>query len=791
VQTYNDLEPDLGSLSNALVELENVTPSPSAGWGSPSMETPPLSPSQLVFSVPRNERLMSYWDTVADRLFKIRHCMNIEGVERQLPLFAAPIDPGLLVKAAAAGIDIGSALNDITAPLPQYRFRVMVAEATGLCAEVRALGNAMLAALEKRDAETLALLRSGNELKVLNAVTAVRKKQVEEAEAALEAARRSRKVVEERHQYYKSIAFMNPWETVQLILKGRSLALQGLEALALALGGVVHLLPNVKVGAPTSVGATHGGDNAGKSEESHGLSIGTYAAIEDHAATVAGVLGSHHRRKDEWELQERLSEKELQQLDKQIVSAEIRLAIAKNEQANHDMQMTNAKKVDEFLNEKFTSRELYDWMVGQISSIYFQSYQLAYDVAKGAEQAYRHELGLQDSGFIEFGYWDSLKKGLLAGDRLHHDLKRLEVAYLDQNKREYELTKHVSLALLDPAALLEFKETGKCFVNLREALFDLDNPGHYMRRIKSVGVSIPCVTGPYTSVSCKLTLLKSTVRVSNTLLNGKHGRDSSNGDIRFVDRFGAIQSIVTSGAQSDSGLFATDLNDERYLPFEGAGVISDWQLTLPTAFKQFDHDTISDVILQIRYTAREGGDTLRDTAVAELQAAVNQLLLSEGRHGLFRAVSARHELPTEWHQFLHPASESADRHSLAVDLGPDRFPLEFHDHSIKIKQIELFLKLKEGKDIPLKLFVTSPSVSESSATLASDANMMNGLAYAKIAITGNPGVWTIEAREGDIAALPAALRQSVVHSGATHPRLNADVIDDLIMLVTYQIGPKG
>ena len=76
----------------------------------------------------------------------------------------------------------------------------------------------------------------------------------------------------------------------------------------------------------------------------------------------------------------------------------------------------------------------------------------------------RHELGLSDSVFIRFGYWDSLKKGLLAGERLGHGLKRMEAAYLEQNRREYELSKTVSLALLDPAALVRLKQTGECFI---------------------------------------------------------------------------------------------------------------------------------------------------------------------------------------------------------------------------------------------------------------------------------------------------------------------------------------
>jgi hypothetical protein len=75
----------------------------------------------LYFCVPGNEKLDDLWDTVADRLFKIRHCMNLDGVERSLPLFEPPIDPALLVKAAAAGLDIAAVLSDIEAPLPLYR----------------------------------------------------------------------------------------------------------------------------------------------------------------------------------------------------------------------------------------------------------------------------------------------------------------------------------------------------------------------------------------------------------------------------------------------------------------------------------------------------------------------------------------------------------------------------------------------------------------------------------------------------------------------------------------------
>ena len=77
-----------------------------------------------------------------------------------------------------------------------------------------------------------------------------------------------------------------------------------------------------------------------------------------------------------------------------------------------------------------------------------------------------------------------------------------------------------------------------------EEFFDMDCPGHYFRRIKSVAVSIPCVTGPYTSINCTLTLLKSSIRKDPLLRDGEYAREGPEDD-RFSDHFGGGQSIVT------------------------------------------------------------------------------------------------------------------------------------------------------------------------------------------------------------------------------------------------------
>ena len=86
--------------------------------------------------------------------------------------------------------------------------------------------------------------------------------------------------------------------------------------------------------------------------------------------------------------------KELKQLEHQLTASEVRKLILEKEESNHELQIENAIEVDSFMKERFTNQQLYNWMVSQISSVYFQSYQLAYDIAKKAEKAFCHELGL-------------------------------------------------------------------------------------------------------------------------------------------------------------------------------------------------------------------------------------------------------------------------------------------------------------------------------------------------------------------------------------------------------------
>jgi hypothetical protein len=69
-----------------------------------------------------------------------------------------------------------------------------------------------------------------------------------------------------------------------------------------------------------------------------------------------------------------------------------------------------------------------------------------------------YELGLDTSNYVQFGQWNSLQKGLLSGERLQHDLQRLDTAYTEKHRLAYELTKHLSIAQLKPKQLLSLRE---------------------------------------------------------------------------------------------------------------------------------------------------------------------------------------------------------------------------------------------------------------------------------------------------------------------------------------------
>ena len=204
-------------MSDALVSLEaqfpfNLVSGPAAAGGGPDDQSGALFGigRSLYFCIPQNQNLLAYWDTVADRLFKIRNSENIQGVVQQLPLFDPPLDPGMLVKAAAAGIDIGSIVSGLNQPLGPVRSLLLIQKALEIAGEVRSLGSELLSALEKGDAEQLALLRQGHEIPLQQMTQNVRYLQWQHAQETTNGLLKTRDVALERYTYYLRLLNLAP-----------------------------------------------------------------------------------------------------------------------------------------------------------------------------------------------------------------------------------------------------------------------------------------------------------------------------------------------------------------------------------------------------------------------------------------------------------------------------------------------------------------------------------------------------------------------------------------------------
>lgn len=748
----------------------------------------------LYFCIPYNEKLLGYWDLVADRMFKLRNCMNIEGVVRQLPLFEPPIDPAMLVKAMAGGMDLSSALNDLNATLPNYRFSTVIEKAKEFVNVVKNTGNLLLSVLEKKDAEGLALLRADNEIKLLEVMEQIKRFQLDEAQQNRKALQENWNLANDKYDFYENCERWNTAEGFQVTLMGTGIGLQIVaEIINLASAGL-SVIPQVDVGASgvaaTPVATVHyGGQQFANAATAVARSLNDIAGTLYQGASLSGIIAGIQRRTEDWDFQSDQAEIEIKMIEHQIEAATTRWEIANAEITNHQKRVDQRKAEYEYMKSKFTNKDLYDWMTGQVSAVYFQAYQMAYDLAKRAERSFKYELADSEDSYISYGYWDSLKKGLLAGEKMHNDLMRMEAAYLEKNKRTYEITKHVSLSLINPFALMQLRETGKCYFDLPEEIFDVDHPGHYMRRIKSVNISIPCVAGPYTGVNAKLTLLKNSIRKKTDVDPedpASYPQSIDESDDRFVENLAMIQSIATSSAQNDSGLFALDFRDERYLPFEGAGVISSWQLELPQDFRSFDYNTISDVVVSVNYTAKDGGGILKASAEGHLHGYFQ----NSSDAPLERLFSMKSEFANEWHRFLSPRENEEDQ-QLSITLKKIHFPYLFKKSNIQVQRLDFILQLKDpalysSTDI-LSLSLSGPVSEEVAVPLnpaseeAFNSQPVNLDFAVPFNIEDEDVEFVLKAKEEDISSIPEALR--IEKNG--HVRLKREEIVNIFIIVHY------
>ncbi|KAK3292012.1 uncharacterized protein B0H64DRAFT_329848 [Chaetomium fimeti] len=723
-KSYDDIRGDVNSFATAAVDMELEFPyfiNPELrGYGVPEPQAASHMNGTIgfvrstYFGVPANPQMQALRDLIDNRLFNIRNGLDIDGNPRRLPLFDQPLDPDQVASGVASGTSPSSLSEGLDGgPMPNYRARYLLQKALDLCGELRGFEDSCLSIRERRDSEAMANLRARQEVGVSALMTEIKQLQIQEATMAIATLQEARESHVSTLKYYLALmgeskdikipSAVNKWEDFEYgivepgkgelrmspeeALESRSSDAAGyIDVVASGMecaGGLLKALPETTIETqPMGVGAAtkFGASNLGEAMiASAGLvRLGEKAASE--IASRAARKGQLTRQLQERKLSANMAAREIQSVDTQIATQKKQIEIAQAELRAHQQQVADTAEMEEWMRTKYTSEALYSWLEAQTRKLAYQTYLSALDMAKTAERAMMFEYGPKARSLLSNSYWDGSRDGMLAASQLTAALHRIEKFYMQNKPHDYELTKTISLRQVSPLALVDLRAKGVAEFELPEVLFDHDFPGHYCRRIQSVSLTIPrsaATVGPpnsATAVNCSLQLLEHRYRLQAGRATGTeyYRPDPSGNDARFhTDRI-PISSVALSTCKDDSGTFQLDfVNSDRYVPFEGAGVVSKWKLELPGPFRQFDYATIGDVLVTVQYTALEGGAAWKKLASDAVREFRSVLQDEDGSGGAFLMVDIKADFPDEWKSLeaqLRDTKTGEEKKPMAMDL---------------------------------------------------------------------------------------------------------------------------
>jgi hypothetical protein len=211
------------------------------------------------------------------------------------------------------------------------------------------------------------------------------------------------------------------------------------------------------------------------------------------------------------------------------------------------------------------------------------------------------------------------------------------------------------------------------------------------------------------------------------------------------------------------------------MPFEGAGTISSWKLSLPKSFRQFDYNTINDIIIHISYTA-EYDELLRDKVEAENDATEGTLINILKNHSLSRTFSFRQEFSHDFHRL----AEQAINQPVLVKIQNKHFPLFMNGRNLKVTKAKLILVTPVGGTV---------------AGVNISINTVSQSGFAKDPVLGN-----LFAKDLGNLFNTGILKDhtiSVITSGDLAPTappvgpvaaIDNEKLEDIVLYVEYKIG---
>ncbi|MBS9423683.1 neuraminidase-like domain-containing protein [Photorhabdus caribbeanensis] len=595
--------------ASAIIALRQSTPAPLSLYSANTLTD--------LFLPQINEVMMNYWQTLAQRVYNLRHNLSIDGQPLYLPIYAAPADPKALLSAAVATSQGGGKLPESFMSL--WRFPHMLENARSMVSQLTQFGSTLQNIIERQDAEALNALLQNQAAELILTNLSIQDKTIEELDAEKTVLEKSKAGAQSRFDSYSKLydENINAGENQAMTLRASAAGLTTAVQASRLAGAAADLVPNI-------FGFAGGGSRWGAIAEATGYVMEFSANVMNTEADKISQSETYRRRRQEWEIQRNNAEAELKQLDAQLKSLAVRREAAVLQKTSLKTQQEQTQSQLAFLQRKFSNQALYNWLRGRLAAIYFQFYDLAIARCLMAEQAYRWEISDDSARFIKPGAWQGTYAGLLAGETLMLSLAQMENAHLKRDKRALEVERTVSLAevyaglpkdkgpfiLSQEIEKLVNKGSGsagsgnnnlafgtgtdtKTALQASVSLADLKIRDDYpasigkIRRIKQISVTLPALLGPYQDVQAILSYSD-----KSGLANG-------------------CEALAVSHGMNDSGQFQLDFNDGKFLPFEGIAIdqgtltLSFPNASMPEKGKQATMlKTLNDIILHIRYTIK-------------------------------------------------------------------------------------------------------------------------------------------------------------------------------------------
>lgn len=648
------------------------------------VKTERIRPPFFSFCIPPNPVIHLLRLRAESGFFKLTHCMNVAGLKRETQPYSAPTDvtsgvaEELIESAPTASTEYFMPPGAII-----YRYKALIERARQLVSIAQQVESTYLQFLERRDAEQFTVMQARQGLSLASATVSLQDLRVDEAEHGKDLAQKQSDRAGASFEHFDDL--LNDGELWQ---ESAAFWMLAGAAFIQSAGTIVGV-----IGGGIAVGAASGGTAAAMGSALGALG-GAILSGGSGLATMSSALSmsaSYERRIQEWEFQKALAEIDQKIAEIQQTLAEDRYQITSQERRISQLSRDHASDVVEFLDSKFTDRELYAWMGGIVGQAYRYFLQQASSMAKLAQRQLAFERQEPELGFILDDYWTHTPTGSLPGSndqrerrgmtgsvRLLQDITRLDQQAFLTDRRRIPLPKHISLSAHDPVAFMRFRESGVLHIATSLDMFDRDFPGDYLRLVKRIRVAVIALIPPLDGIKATL----SSTGISRVVRGGD----------RFVETTITTQPETVAITAPVSGPGVVELQQEQadmLLPFEGLGVAGNWVLTMPKAANAFDFNTIADVVFTIEYTAIYSD---------EFRLQVVQRLNADRSFDGERAFSLRHHFADEWYNLHHPELFDDVNRRLRPELSFRRsdYPPNLTDGSLKLSHLTLFVARSEG-----------------------------------------------------------------------------------------------